>query len=351
MLFFLGILPRGAARAGFAGDIFGDDFLARRKTLVYRGDSFSALRVLRDEERGKNTTATLVFSESRRDPFKQKQWVRKSPYSRPQDSSKYDLADAAKDVLVSRIIAAIRGKHAAPKAKFTLMERGMVSRIIGDDFRRTKDLFRVTDTDSHASVLTPAHKEELLYNLVLGIILENRDMRVENFIYSPDSLYAIDFEYVAADPPPGGVTVAEILRKLHAEPNAFIKILMDRNFAWNLVKFQSSNDYTMSWYQRCLLPTIITSDKFVTLLRTITAQLAADDFKVCRDARENIRRKFSYQSGVYSTAEINDSILPTMDRTIARIKRNVAIVNTFLAWVASESSPPTHGGGVTRPRA
>lgn len=284
--------------------------------------------------RGKNQYTKLVFSRSLRDDSKKdKIWFYKPVFFSNYTTCLYNLEAATREVYFGTLIAELLGKEFTAKTKFNLYDVGVISRVIGDDTTKVIDLFNFC---VQQRTLPPEAQQHLLKVVILGIILGNRDLRLENLVVklsqndNADFVYAIDHEFGGSRPLQDFRTLIDVLDKIVINPKQIIHLLMDKTFKWNyVVNKLNFSQSVFDLYANTLLSSI-TAQACLDVMEEISRQLAANNFNICLNIKQKILSKLEGHEYAYPRSDIEATIIPTIDRSIESVFTNVKITKQFL---------------------
>lgn len=330
--------------------------LAACSILIYKTCKYSYGLATREESRyifikqipfairGKNLQTELVFSKSRSDNAKKnKIWFFKPIFCEHGDYI-YNLKSATNEVYFGTLIVELLGNECTAKTKFNLYETGIVSRIPGDDATKVIDLFNFCVKKIY---LPDEIQKHFIKVLILGIILENRDMRLENFVVAldgnnnPSFVYAIDHELCGAESHGHFKSLVDVLYEISINPKRIINLLMDKTFRWNYVTNVINFDKSVfDFYAETLLDSI-DAPECIDVMDKIVMQLSDANFKICINTKQKILGKLAGQKYTYSSSDINKTISPTIDKAIKNVIKNVNIAKQFLEL--RHASRPTLG--------
>jgi hypothetical protein len=303
---------------------------------IYKGisptDKYKKLKKIPDGKCGKNRELTQMYSLSRLDPNVKKLWMYK-PFFNENNDNKYELASATNEVYFGQLAVGLFGKTRAAKTKFNPELRGVISRILGDDDSNVMDLL---DFCNASGSLAQETQKTLLATIIYSLIIEDRDLNLENLIIkssknAKDSVvYGIDHEFAGSIITPHRTMLSEIIIKLDKNPREIIHLLFDEKFNWNsFYRDDNLSNCELEEYSRRLLGTI-THEEFINALQHIIEALAFDDFKICYEAKDKIYKALYQNRHIYSVVEIEETVVPRIDAAIATVKNNVVTVREFL---------------------
>jgi hypothetical protein len=288
--------------------------------------------------RSKNLYTSLVFSKSKHDNNKpRKIWFYK-PISSEHIGHVYDLESATKEVYFGTLTVELFGKEYAAKIKFNVYDAGIVSRVIGDDATKVIDLFNFCLQKKSFPV---AVQKQFLKVIILGIIFENRDMRLENLVVSldhnnnPSCVYMIDQELSGSEALGKFRPMVDVLYRISNNPKQIINLLMDKTFKWNYAENRKNFEKSaFDLYAEALLSSI-TPQECLDVMDMISRQLAANDFSVCLGVKQKVLGKLAGYEYEYPSDTVKNTIIPTIDRAIGSVAENVKMTDKFLAQRAS----------------
>jgi hypothetical protein len=294
---------------------------------------YHTIRKLDASEMGKNSGATIVSSRAN-DNSVPELWVYK-PFI-----GNYGLINAAFEVYFGHLATVLFGTNNTPETKFA-EDRGVVSRIIGDDVTKTTKMFWAA---FERQILEPKPiskdvQKSLLNMLLYAILIGDRDIKLPNLIlqFNTDTLdpscaikaYGIDREMALVEPDGDCISLQEYLLLLYKNPKDIVRPLFDSDFRWN--RTLCRNDFPQP--EITILPFVsdIDAQLFIDTLQEIVNVISANDFHVCYDSREAIcKEMLNNLSGVYTADEVQRIIMPAIDDMIFKLKNNIQIVNEFL---------------------
>jgi hypothetical protein len=326
--------------------------LAACGVLIYKACRFSYAFLTQDDSRyafiakispvirGKNLHTQLVFSRSNSGNQAKKIWFNKPIFFNSLGHN-YDLKAAATEAFFGSLIVALLGKELAAKTKFNLYDAGVVSRIPGDDLTKVIDLFTFC---MQKRVLPPQVQQHFMKVIILGVILGNRDMRLENLVVkldhnnNPSFVYGIDHELGGSEPFEMFRPLVDVLYRISNNPKQIINLLMDKDYKWNYAANRKNFDKSVFDYYGGTLLGSITPQQCVAVMDTLSQQIAVDEFRICLAVRDKILAKLARHEYVYSGSSINSIIVPTIDDAIARVVENVKITRQFLEKIQTRRS-------------
>lgn len=313
---------------------------------------------------GKNEDTSIVYSFSSTTANK-KYWIAK-PFGDEFDLSNgslknvlnylstlpftenYRIYAAALDVYFGHLSAEIFGKEHSPKTKFNLQQKGIVSRIVGDEFAKCIN-FRTMLKKSRTKKFTLAEQISFLDAILYGIIIGDRDINPGNLVaqlMDDDinselvNIYAIDHEFALNEfAPDKNCSLIELLKRLHKKPKDVVKFICDQSLEWNNTKkayVKEQDDAVYSSIEEVLADSL-NSALFIESLRKIIMAISDDDYKICYVVQEKIQSKISSSDSVYTAFEIS-IVKKIIHESIEKLKSNVKAVEQFLTE-ANESKP------------
>lgn len=277
-------------------------------------------------EQGKNYTSTVVNSRSKR-TYAQKQWIRKDivPFT-------YSLKDAALEVFFGQLAAKLHGKTNSPKTKFNPDRPGIVSRIIGDNNNNTTNLTNFVTTQINVQ-LNQTAKRDLMRALVFGVIIGDRDIAGRNVVVQRDPfnprvatrIYGIDHEYSCKDNF-GLASLKDFVPKALKQPGVLTDIIVGNTNKWSYGNAFNNARWLMDADIDKKLCDGITASEVQNEFESIANKIAANDFKICKDIKEEIREQVRAAKGIYTQSELDNVIMPAIDQAIVNLKENVKVV-------------------------
>lgn len=300
---------------------------------------------------GKNPTTTFLWSESKKDQRK-KLWVGKNI------SSNYSLINATCDVFFGQLATRLFSKTEAPKTKFNPQEQGIVSRVIDDGNVKYMNLSRFVLQNK--AFITNEAIESLAQALCFKILIGDRDIALRNMIaqYSvicdrPDAIrakkiYGIDYEYGLVTPVKTIDSLRELLPKLAQDPKVLTDILVRDSYNWNFHGSSSTSasiaitapdvatvphiNQEIADYDEALvkwLATGMNQEAVINCLTETADAIAADNYKILYDIKEEIANQLIDADPVYSETEISKKIMPTVDWLIDNLKEHIQVIQDF----------------------
>lgn len=299
--------------------------------VAYTPGRYTEFKKIPKEDCGKNTGITLMYSMSRNKPDTKKLWISK-PFFNMGGYNKYELPTATNEVFFGELAVALFGGRTA-KTKFNPQVRGVISRVLGDDDSKVTDLLNFCNTNK---TLSQQAQQTLLATIIYGLIIEDRDLHLENLIikfgcYTKDDIvYGIDHEFAVSSAIADRISFNDMVTGIDKNIRVIIRLLLDENFKWNVLpRTDKLSERDLEIFSQRFLG-MLTNTEFINALQLIIEALAFDDFKICYDAKEKIYKALCQNKTIYSAEEIDNIVVPNIDAAIVVVKKNVAIAKQFI---------------------
>lgn len=339
----------------FANNDRAELFPTESTRLINSAKKYAPYRTLEEDRKGKNKTAAIHHSYSQKTGAI-KLWVSKEKLETR--LCRYGIDAITTEIFVAWLNVYTFGKANTPKAKFNPASQGILSRIVGDNDTTTKDLYDTFLINTPYQPIPEEARDSFLKQFIFAIIVGNRDIAFENFIFKTDAhgqpiIYLIDNEFALAPPliKPTSPLLAmtstirsqhmslrDLLHALDADQNNFARIILDENFDWNNIR---NRNFYINTPPEIIAESFrqinsgffasFTQIAFRATLQELVRSIEANDFAICEWAKAKMLQQLASAPDTYPPEVVSETIIPRIAAATAALKQNVACINEFLA--------------------
>jgi hypothetical protein len=215
-------------------------------------------------------------------------------------SDKYSLQQATTDVFKGRLVQSQVGCELIPKVKFDVFDKAVVARAIDRD----KECQQIHEGTFH---------DHNLLAYLYKLLVTKDDKEVVSKIKQ------------LLPPPPDNSYSAAVSKWLFSLPQMFFSA-------------QPNNKQLGVHTYPVVVPTNIPRADLIVALEEVLHTVAKDDFKIAAEIKAWILKQFAAVNNKFSSIEIDDQILPTIDQLIESLKLNVIVTKEYLVELQQEEA-------------
>lgn len=216
-------------------------------------------------------------------------------------TSSYDIRMATMDLFKGKISHAIVDCDFAPKMKFDVFSKTVISR----------DFLQETTCNQIATELKPA-RDHVLLNYIANALMTKDQNNLTSLLRKP--LFIAEKQSDTTEQSNWGAWLFSGLPMIFSAPPKVKAEHIKQNSHTNLTGTTPEN---------------ISKEDFIEALNEIVQSIAKDDFMVCHEIKEDILADFNKVNNKFTPQEQSDEIIPELDLMIENLKKNITAATKF----------------------